>query len=390
MNAADRRLRRDRWRRLAGGLAGALLLGLCAAAARAEDAFAPGRTFAGFVDLGGQQIALPAGEWLLAGHGYEMVAGLGDVAYGAIESAVLFQIEDGRVTALVVAHHNMIPIERGWGTASECMRSDLPVVVEFDAADGHGFCGFAAAVDTSSAKGSPSSWKSALLFARTRELGLPHVWLMAGLRLSDRHDVVDVRYYFSAGARHYLAAIANAPGAAAPPAAPPVAMIQLGRWLQDMRTLVALGFDNGLAGVSPIPMPWPAGSPAVPRVVEIRLGRLAALRVARAAPDEFDAARRKAIVAAAGDVVPPQASPAERAAWKSLVHQAATVAENFAVNFLVMGNVAQAFGLLPLQMTADMAQTSVHEWAWNSFGPSWLREMPAIDFAQVGTIRPVR
>ena len=135
----------QRRRRVWQGLAGALLLTICVAAARADDALAPGRTFAGFVALDGQQVPLPEGEWLLAGRGYEMVQDLADVAYGAIETVVLFRVGDGVVTALVVAQHNLIPIEDGWGTATECTGGDLPVVASFDAADGHIFCGFAAA-----------------------------------------------------------------------------------------------------------------------------------------------------------------------------------------------------------------------------------------------------
>ena len=80
-------------------------------------------------------------------------------------------------------------------------------------------------------------------------------------------------------------------------------------------------------------------------------------------------------------------STAELTAWKTLVDQVTTAAENFVVNFIVLGNMAQTIGLLPLQMSADMAQFSIHEWAWNTYGPSRLREAPTIDFARVGVIR---
>jgi len=83
-------------------------------------------------------------------------------------------------------------------------------------------------------------------------------------------------------------------------------------------------------------------------------------------------------------------STAELTAWKTLVDQITTAAENFVVNFVVLGNLAQTIGLLPLQTTADMAQFSIHEWAWNTYGPSRLREAPTIDFAQVGTLHPAR
>ncbi len=315
---------------------------------------------------------MPEGEWLLAGHGYEMAPSISDVAYGAIETVVLFRAESGMVTALVVAQHNLIPIEAGWGTASECTRDDLPVAVNFDDAEGHGFCGFAAPVDTGSARGSPSAWKIALLFARQRELVVTHRWLMAGLRLSNRHDVVDVRYYFS--------------GTAPATAKRPPAMAALDRWLDDMRALVALGFDNGLAGVAPLPMPWSPGLGAT-RTADLRLARLDALHAAKVVPDDFYANRRGAILKARVEPAPERMSMAELTAWKTLVDQLTTLAENFAVNFVVLGNLTQTFGLLPWQMTADMAQFSAHEWIWNTYGPSRVRQAPIIDFTRVGVIR---
>jgi len=372
-------------RRIGLGLAAALALTLSGAGAGAEERLEPGQSFTGFVPLDGQQIPLPEGEWLLAGHGYEMAPSISDVAYGAIETVVLFRAESGMVTALVVAQHNLIPIEAGWGTASECTRDDLPVALNFDDADDHGSCGFAAAVDTGSAKGSPSAWKAALLFARQRELVVSHRWLMAGLRLSNRHDVVDVRYYFSAAIpRHWPPQPA---GTAPATAKRPPAMAALDRWLDDMRALVALGFDNGLAGVAPLPMPWSPGLGAT-RTADLRLAQLDALHAAKVVPDDFYARRHRDVIKARVELTPERMSTAELTAWQTLVDQLTTLAENFVVNYLVLGNLTQTFGLLPWQITADTAQVSAHEWLWNSYGPSRLRETPTIDFTRVGVIRP--
>ena len=116
---------------------------------------APGGAVQGQLDLGGKQIVLPDGEWVVAGHGYDQVAGLEDVPYGAIENVVLFRLDGSRVTAFVIAQRNVIAIENGWGLAPECVRSDLLGLVVYDAAEGHSFCGFvdhvATAVDSTSA-----------------------------------------------------------------------------------------------------------------------------------------------------------------------------------------------------------------------------------------------
>ena len=387
-------------RRLWLGLVAGLLIALGSSAARADDALAQGQSFAGFIDLDGQQIALPAGSWMLAGRGYEMLAGVDDLAYGAIESVVLFRIEGRAVTAFVVAHRNLIPIADGWGTAAECLRDDVPVAVTFDDADGHGFCGFVAAVDTASAKDAPQSWRAALLFARQRGLGLPHGWLVAGLRLSDRHDVIDARYYFSAAARRAPSPVATpsttvardpaSAASAVPQAALPPQIAELGRWLQDMRTLVALGFNNGLATVAPMPMPWPGEPRAAPQVAFLRLQRLDALRAANAVPDAFYARQRRDIANLKLELAPLRPPAAEPPEQKALVQQLTMIAENFVVSYLVLGSFVQAIGLLPWQMTADMAQHSLHDLGWNTYERHRAGSTPTIDFAEVGVIRAAR
>ena len=56
----------------------------------------------------------------------------------------------------------------------------------------------------------------------------------------------------------------------------------------------------------------------------------------------------------------------------------------------MLTNVPQSLGLLALQMGADAVQYTVHEYTWNTFGPSRLREAPDVDFAQAGVIVPSR
>ena len=103
---------------------------------------AVGETVESAVDLAGKQVVLPGGSWTVAGHGFDQVPGLDDVAYGAIENVVLFRIVDSRVAAFVLAQHNVIATERGWGFAPECRRSDLLHSIVWDGADGHSFCGY--------------------------------------------------------------------------------------------------------------------------------------------------------------------------------------------------------------------------------------------------------
>src|SRR5262249_40348055 len=71
-----------------------------------------------------------------------------------IESLVLFQVEDQTVTAFVIIGRNLVPIEEGWGTASECIgEKEMAVVVNYDASQAHTFCGFVGPITTSLGEG---------------------------------------------------------------------------------------------------------------------------------------------------------------------------------------------------------------------------------------------
>jgi hypothetical protein len=389
------------WLAVAGFPAGA-------APGRAEEAPTIGKTFSGMLDLGDFQAPLPAGEWLLAGRGYDRVADMSDAA-SAIETLVLFRLEGGMVTAFATVQHNLVPIETGWGVAEECVRTDMALRLIFDADEGHSRCGFAAAVEIAPASASPAFWTSAVAFAVNRELKLPRQWLMDGLRLSDRRDVVDIRYHFSRelpgtpGAIPASLAIDQRPGQsgwldllapwrASPEAAtarPDAATIEkLDRWLQGMQALAALGFNRTLAGLQPPPMPWAQADAAAAAAGQRQLLRLDALRAARIVDDRFYAERRAAIQGAEVEVAPEQLSALELTALKAVADQSTTVMENLAVNAIVLGNLAQTMALLPLQTLADALQFTTHEYAWNTLGPNRVRESPAIGFVEVGTIRP--
>ena len=97
-----------------------MLLGVATGRAAADDA-AIGTVFHDVMNLVGRQVPLPAGDWTLGGRSFEAVPSLDSDAYGAIQSVVLFKIEDGMVAAFIIADRNLIPVEEGWGTASECL-----------------------------------------------------------------------------------------------------------------------------------------------------------------------------------------------------------------------------------------------------------------------------
>src|SRR5258708_30702342 len=89
------------------------------AADTGDSKHAVGSTLNTVLDLRGKQIPLPEGDWVVAGRGYEVVPELTDLAYGAVESVVLFKIDDKdkKVSAFVIAHTGNGLVERiGPGT----------------------------------------------------------------------------------------------------------------------------------------------------------------------------------------------------------------------------------------------------------------------------------
>src|SRR5262249_12887042 len=131
----------------AGRSCGLFIVAALAAAAigsaGAEAAVAPiGTVFSGFLPFAGKEIPLPQGDWVLVGDGYQTLPGAGGAPGDAIEDVVLFKQAKDTVPAFIIAHRNLISRNDGWGIAPDCDRDDILATVNWDDADGHGFCGF--------------------------------------------------------------------------------------------------------------------------------------------------------------------------------------------------------------------------------------------------------
>ena len=83
-------------------------------------------------------------------------------AYGAIETVILFRLAGTVIDAFVAASRNRVPVEEGWGTARECLAEDveLSVILNYDAAGTHTFCGFVGEVRNVITPASPTAWKA--------------------------------------------------------------------------------------------------------------------------------------------------------------------------------------------------------------------------------------
>jgi hypothetical protein len=395
--------------KVASALGAAAGLVLCALAGSMAAADEPptGAVFSGVMALAGRQVPLPEGAWTVAGHSYEAVPELDSEAYGAIESVVLFRVEDKKVVAFIVADANAIPIEEGWGTASECLGEDeaLPVVVSYDASGNHTYCGFAGRLKTADGGDVVASWLAARRYAAANGLGLPDDWFVAGYRLSNRHDVIDLRYGFAADLYQPTPA---APAAAEPPAtttgswlgllpswlgggaeepaAEDPALRGLADWLDSMHALVAVGFRNGLSGMAPMPMPWTAHPAGPAPIAKRRIEQLTALlRQGAITPAEFGQ-QQSLILSQQPHLAAEQISTGYFTLIKVAAEQGTGILPTFVGNLIVLGSLPQAATLLSIQATLETVHDYLTELAWNTWGPQRLREEPAIDFP--GVTRP--
>jgi hypothetical protein len=416
---------------------------LATAPAWADDEAPIGTKYEGLLTLAGRQIPLPAGSWTLAGRSFETVPELDGDAYGAIESEVLFRVEDDTVVAFAIVSRNLLPVEDGWGTASECIGEDPapPVIINYDSSASHTFCGFASLFDTAVEDGTAGSWKAASAYADAQGWALPTHWLQAGFRLSNAQDVLEARYNFAAALAEDAApdnatpAPAGQKAAIAPPAVILQAAVQqqasaaapadqgaaaaaagpswwtglqgmvpdwlgggaadteheaaiqgLSQWIGQMRAPIQLGFNNELSGREPPPMPWTGTARSELPDTADKLAQLEALKQEGVIDDARYAEQRKLIETDTPHMAEEQMSSGNLTLIKVVADQVTAAVPTFIGNWIVLGTVPQAATLLGIQTAVDFVHDYSTELAWNVWGPQRIREEPTIDFPGAGHI----
>jgi hypothetical protein len=406
--------------------AAVVLVLLCGAAGwPALAAVAPiGTAFSAVIDLEGKQIPLPQGEWVLVGDGFEIVPSVLGGAGDAVESVVLFRVEGKAVTAFIIAHRNTVGVDKGWGVASDCDRQDIHAAVTYDEADNHGLCGFVNHVVTASDDRSAESWKQAVAYAQARDLTLAPTWLMAGFRLSDAGDVVDVRYHFDpalagmatpratgwSDSKWSKSAVAGTPAASegwgdaarrwagyaafwqsdlpGKPTARAVVVDDLVAWLDTMRFPVELGFKNRAGDMAALPMPWSTSRGEPPIDLTLRLKKVAELKARHVLTSEQYAEQRAIIDSEHGSVAGSRWTAEGLTTAKAFTNQITTNIAAFAADFWFTGNITTAISLVGIHTVADVGQYWSIEWLWNAFGPRRIEAVTLVDFAGAGIDRP--
>jgi uncharacterized membrane protein len=171
-----------------------LLFGCLAALVPAAGAQGVGDNVSGHVAIDGKQVPLPRGEWLVAGVGAQDFDMPEIGAFGAVRSMVLFQREGSRVVAVAEINTNAVAVNDGWGRTRACARAEQFLLVTRYRSGWETSCLFVQPTRLTDA--GPTAWQAARRLAATSGLTLPPVALTAGFRLSDRQDIVDLRFHF--------------------------------------------------------------------------------------------------------------------------------------------------------------------------------------------------
>jgi hypothetical protein len=402
----------------------AILMLAAFAGPRALAAVAPiGTVFSGYLPFAGKQIPLPQGEWVLVGDGYQILPGEEGSPGDAIEDVVLFQRAKDTVSAFIIAHRNLVSRDEGWGVAADCDRDDILAKVGWDEADGHGFCGFVNHVQTAVTEDSAESWKQATAYARQWRLRLPATWLMAGYRLSDNSDVVDVRYHFDPAMAGFPPTasvktwsdspwaktridggqmpeswttygwswVSWARGSGSPPPTPRQrAADSLAQWLDDMRHPVKLGFSNQARAAPAMTMPWAAAASAPPPQLVLRLARLDELKARHVLTNEQYHLQRAIIETESGHVASGRWTAAGLTNVKTVTDELSTIVLSFSADAIYTQSLATAAQLVTANLGLDLMDYWLLEHAWNKFGPraGTLEAVPQVGFASAGIDGP--
>ena len=137
-----------------------------------------------------KHVPLPPGEWQVASSGFGRVGEEDPGPYGAIGGVLLVRRGNAPREFLLI-HTNALPVRDGWGAAPECASEKALARSIGETHNLHNGCSFVTATRSSWLAGSHLPALGDAAAART---SLPPWALIAGFRVSDRRDVLDIRY----------------------------------------------------------------------------------------------------------------------------------------------------------------------------------------------------
>jgi len=148
--------------------------------------------------LGGQRIPLPQGAWQVLSRRDEDLALRGPVRSAPVGSVLAVKLRGDTVIAMVAARANLKPAPSGFGITDDCRRTDT-YIAHLDTPRGSviASCFFVGHAIQDLGPGSSTVWAESVTAIRERSWALPTTWLVAGYRVVDNQDFLDIRYYFN-------------------------------------------------------------------------------------------------------------------------------------------------------------------------------------------------
>jgi uncharacterized membrane protein len=320
-----------------------------------------GKIYTSSFEIAGKQIPLPEGQWRVIAERNEP-AGI-DLASGDdLRQVVLVQLQGRAASALVVATANIGPSTAGWGTSRDCTRQDILMAnLRYQSAVDVS-CSFINHVVNAPAE--QPSVIDAELTRRSKAEGwsIPATWLMAGFRIADRRDMIDVRYHFNPE-------LAVPPRAAAPwpdnPWSRPAVSVSrnraavvagLANWVTASQETLEEGFRHRLPAGASLPRPWADG----------------ALGSSAPSPEV------------------PEPSPVAVADWstslkKTMSWRVVGTLADVAVAYAFTGSVALSGGLALTGAVVNSVLYFGHEMVWDALDPSGRKQPAVLEVPGIGS-----
>lgn len=278
----------------------------------------------GTLGIDGKQIPMPDGDWRLAGRAEFTPTGW--PATETVTSLSLLRLRGNAVDAAVLVQLANPGADTSWGKAPGCERTDLPVARVRYASDHDGSCAWVASVVRDDTGSADPAWQRSLDEAARRGWSVPASWVMAGFRVTDPRDAIQVRYAFDDGRRAAQTIPAETPRL--PPRLPDAA------WVEAAWDQVELGLRNRLSPAATIP-DWSARRTLPPALAEGE---------------------------AAGGL--------GRTVWKTMTFRSVVTTLDFSSNYIALGDAAAAAGLSAFGFVIGPFVYIGHELAWEKFGGS--------------------
>ena len=116
--------------------------------------------------------------------------------YGPVRRVVLARVDDGVVSRLIEVVANTLAHPDGWGMSADCRRTDIYATLTRYKSGWDVSCLWVKPLQPGVEETPPES-EAVQAYAGGASATLPTFWIEAGFRVSNRQDLVDVRYRFA-------------------------------------------------------------------------------------------------------------------------------------------------------------------------------------------------